>query len=107
MHTYIGMTSGVRSVDEEEVEAIRRWAEEYAREHGFTLNPNKKQLYTVLRGLVRNRAKQGEQYCPCRLRTGDKAKDRIIICPCIYHQDEVTHSGHCHCNLFFEQNKEK
>lgn len=99
------MTSGAQSVDEEEVEAIRRWAEEYAREHGFTLNPNKKQLNTVLRGLVRNRAKLGEHYCPCRLRTGDKEKDRIIICPCIYHQDEVAQGGHCHCNLFFGRNK--
>ncbi|MDD1671485.1 MAG: ferredoxin:thioredoxin reductase [Methanomicrobiales archaeon] len=99
------MTSGGQSVDEGEVEAIRRWAEEYARAHGFTLNTNKKQLGTVLRGLARNRAKLGEQYCPCRLRTGDKEKDRIIICPCVYHKDEVTQSGHCHCNLFFEQPK--
>lgn len=91
--------------DDDEVEAIRHWAEAYAKIHGFSLNPNNKQLGTVLRGLARNRLKLGEQYCPCRLRSGDKEKDRIIICPCIYHEDEILQEGHCHCNLFFQPMK--
>ena len=45
--------------------------------------------------------KHGERYCPCRIRSGDTEKDRLIICPCAYHEDEIENEGHCHCNLFF------
>jgi ferredoxin-thioredoxin reductase catalytic chain len=88
------------TTDEEE---IRAWAEEYARKNGWVLNPDKKILDTVIRGLVRNKKKFGEQYCPCRLRSGDKEKDRTIICPCIYHQDEIAKDGHCHCQLYYRK----
>jgi ferredoxin-thioredoxin reductase catalytic chain len=88
------------AVDEKDIERIREWAEEYARKHGYQLNPNQKQLDIVLRGLARLKSRTGEQYCPCRLRSGDKEKDKIIICPCIFHGDEIAKEGHCHCNLF-------
>ena len=85
----------------EEAEMLR-WADSYARKEGFTLNTDEKQLSTVIRGLVRNRTKFGKQYCPCRLRSGDEEKDKNIICPCIYHKDEIATRGQCHCNLFFK-----
>jgi ferredoxin-thioredoxin reductase catalytic chain len=88
------------AVDEKDIERIREWAEEYARKHGYRLNPNQKQLEIVLRGLARLKGRTGEQYCPCRLRSGDMEKDKIIICPCVYHKDEIAKEGHCHCNLF-------
>lgn len=90
------------SSDELEAE-IRVWAEQYAREHGWNLNPAERQLRTVIRGLARNQGKLGARYCPCRLRSGDVEKDRALICPCIWHADEVEHDGHCHCNLFFRK----
>lgn len=93
-------TTTTSAADEKEIERIRKWAKEYARKHGYKLNPNEKQLNTVLRGLARIKGRTGEQYCPCRVRSGDKEKDKIIICPCIYHVDEITKEGHCHCNLF-------
>jgi ferredoxin-thioredoxin reductase catalytic subunit len=67
------------------------------------LNPDKKVLNTVIRGLARNKKKHGEQYCPCRLRSGDVEKDRAIICPCIYHKDEIANDGHCHCQLYYRK----
>jgi ferredoxin-thioredoxin reductase catalytic chain len=93
-------TTATPPVDEKEIERIRKWAEEYARKHGYKLNPNEKQLNVVLRGLARIKSRAGEQYCPCRVRSGDKETDKIIICPCVYHEDEITKEGHCHCNLF-------
>ena len=84
-----------------EEDAMRAWAEECAEKNGWVLNPDKKILDTVIRGLVRNRKKFGEQYCPCRLRSGDKEKDKAIICPCIYHKDEIAKDGHCHCQLYY------
>ena len=67
------------------------------------LNPDKKILDTVIRGLLRNEQKFGKRYCPCRLRSGDVEKDRAIICPCIYHKDEIAKDGHCHCQLDYRK----
>jgi ferredoxin-thioredoxin reductase catalytic chain len=67
------------------------------------LNPDKKALGTVTRGLARNEKKFGEQYCPCRLRSADTEKDRAIICPCIYHKDEIVKDGYCHFQLYYRK----
>jgi ferredoxin-thioredoxin reductase catalytic subunit len=78
-------------------------ARTYARKHNLELNPDEKQLLTVIRGLVRNKKKFGHPYCPCRLRSGDEEKDRAIVCPCVYHQDEIAHDGSCHCRLYVKK----
>jgi ferredoxin-thioredoxin reductase catalytic subunit len=80
-----------------------KWAKAYAHKHGWSLNTDEKQLGTVIKGLVRNKNKFGHPYCPCRLRSGDEEKDRNIECPCIFHKDEVSTQGHCHCNLYFKE----
>ena len=90
------------TVEEEDLyNEILSWAREYAKEKGLALNTDDRQFTAVIRGLVRNRLKHGERYCPCRIRSGDPEKDRLIICPCAYHEDEIEGEGHCHCNLFF------
>ena len=89
-----------KTIDESE---ILTDSEEYARKRGWVLNPDKKILSTVIRGLARNEKKFGERYCPCRLRSGDKEKDRANICPCIYHEDEIAKDGHCLCQLYFRK----
>jgi ferredoxin-thioredoxin reductase catalytic subunit len=81
---------------------IGSWAKEYAAEKGYTLNPDERQLNAVIRGLVRNKLRHGEKYCPCRIRSGDPEKDRLIICPCAHHAEEIEGEGHCHCNLLFK-----
>jgi ferredoxin-thioredoxin reductase catalytic chain len=89
--------------EEEEAlyQEILSWVRKYAEEKGLALNMDDRQLTAVIRGLVRNRLKHGERYCPCRIRSGDPEKDRLIICPCSYHEEEIAGEGHCHCNLFF------
>ena len=82
---------------------ILAWVREYARSKGLALNTDDRQLSAVIRGLVRNRLKHGEKYCPCRIRSGDPEKDRLIICPCAHQEEEIASEGHCHCNLFFRQ----
>lgn len=86
---------------EEEAEMLE-WAKNYAKDHGWILNRDEKQLGTVIKGLVRNKKKFGRKYCPCRLRSGDEEKDRAIECPCIYHKDEIAEQGSCHCRLYFK-----
>jgi ferredoxin-thioredoxin reductase catalytic chain len=74
--------------------------ESYAKSQGFRLNPDRKAVEAVVKGLIHNQKKHGARYCPCRFVSGDKEKDRLIICPCVYHKDEIEKDGHCHCGLF-------
>lgn len=90
-------------MSEEGIEEARARVKAYAKEKGFILNVDEKQLEAVLRGLARSKERFGEAYCPCRLRSGDPEKDRIIICPCIYHEKEIEEQGTCHCRLFFKK----
>ena len=80
-------------------ELIKQY-EGYASANGFKLNPNQKIVEAVVDGLLTREEKLGERYCPCRRVTGDKEEDKKIICPCIYHKDEIQKDGACHCNLF-------
>ncbi len=82
---------------------ILEWARNYARKHRLLLNPDEKKLDVVIRGLARNERRFGARYCPCRLRSGDPEKDKDIICPCIYHEEELDREGHCHCNLYYRE----
>lgn len=79
-----------------------KWAQQYAKKNGFVLNPDGEILDIVINGLTANRVKYTKQYCPCRMRTGDEEEDKKIICPCIYHKDEIEQGGMCHCALFFK-----
>jgi ferredoxin-thioredoxin reductase catalytic chain len=82
---------------------ILDWAAAYAKKHRYRLNPEKKRLEGVIKGLAKNKQRFGERYCPCRIRSGDAEKDKNIVCPCIYHEKEIKDDGSCHCNLFFSE----
>lgn len=96
---------GVKDIMSEDKleEEILDWVRDYAREKGWRLNPEEKKLSVVIRGLARNQKKFGHRYCPCRLRSGDTEKDKSIICPCIFHEEEVRDQGSCHCNLYYQK----
>lgn len=78
------------------------WTEKYANKAGYRLNPDKDALDYLLDGLVIKLEKFGMRYCPCRIVTGNKEEDRKIVCPCVYHKEEVEKDGNCHCELFFK-----
>lgn len=81
-------------------EELRRFSEKHAKSKGFKLNPDKKLVDWILDTLLKNEKKFGFRYCPCRAITGDKEIDEKIICPCIFHEDEIRRDGTCHCGLF-------
>jgi len=74
--------------------------EEHANNNGFRLNPDKETVRRIAEGILRNKELHGNHYCPCRRVTGDKNEDKKIICPCIYHKEEVESNGRCMCGLF-------
>lgn len=86
-------------MESEEKELIEK-LEKYAKSAKINLNPNKKIVEGIVKGLLMNKKKHGEIYCPCRRVTSNKEKDAEIICPCIFHLEEIKKQRHCHCNLF-------
>jgi len=83
-----------------DAEKLRQVSKRYAESQGFMLNPDEEIVTFIIQGLLRNEEKFGYRYCPCRAVTVDKEQDRKIICPCIYHKDEIKSMGHCNCGLF-------
>lgn len=84
----------------ENLEKIIKDYQEYARENRFKLNPNKKAVEFLIRGLLEREKRLGERYCPCRKITGNPKEDKKIICPCVFHLQEIKEQGHCFCGLF-------
>ncbi|MFH1454245.1 MAG: ferredoxin-thioredoxin reductase catalytic domain-containing protein [Armatimonadota bacterium] len=86
-----------------EREKIEKMVNLYSEKAGYRLNDNPEMLNMVIDGLTNNKIKYGFAYCPCRVVTEDKKEDAKIICPCIYHKDEIKNDGHCHCHLYFKR----
>jgi ferredoxin-thioredoxin reductase catalytic subunit len=74
--------------------------EKYAESKGWKINSDKKHVDWILTRLLINGKKHGFRYCPCKIITKNKEKDKEIICPCKDHEIEVEKEGKCHCGLF-------
>ena len=83
------------------IEELEKNIKEYAPKAGIKVNPDKKQVEVITKGLWKKKENNGEVYCPCRIVTGDKEKDKDIICPCVFHRGEIELQGHCKCTLFW------
>lgn len=86
--------------DNNAAEEIRRRLDAYLVGKSFFFNPDPDIVDSIIRAMAKRREKFGKDYCPCRRVTGDADKDAAIICPCVYHEQEVDEQGHCHCQLF-------
>jgi ferredoxin-thioredoxin reductase catalytic subunit len=86
-----------------EFESLKEKLGAYAEKQGIKFNDNEKVVDGIINALLRNRKFKGDIYCPCRTFTGDKEKDKFIVCPCAYHLEEIKELGHCKCNLFWKK----
>jgi len=77
--------------------------EKWAKENGFSLNPNEKVVNFLVKSLLEREQKFGKRYCPCRRVTGNTEEDKKIICPCIYMKKEIEEQGRCFCGLFVKK----
>lgn len=82
---------------------LRKELQKYADSQNFKLNENENAVESVIKGLLNNKEKHGGLYCPCRVVTGNKKEDKKIICPCVYHKQEIAEIGHCLCSLFWQK----
>ncbi|MBW1852187.1 MAG: ferredoxin:thioredoxin reductase [Deltaproteobacteria bacterium] len=67
---------------------------------GYYFSNNKERVLELIEGLLSNKKRYGYMCCPCRLSSGDRKKDKDIICPCVYRELDVKEYGSCFCNLY-------
>ena len=67
---------------------------------GYYFNNDRERVDELLESLLKNKARYGYMSCPCRLSSGNRDKDKDIICPCAYRDDDVKDYGSCYCALY-------
>ncbi len=67
---------------------------------GYYFNNDRERVFDLLEALLVNKERYGYMVCPCRLASGDREKDRDIICPCVYREADIEEYGSCYCNLY-------
>lgn len=67
---------------------------------GYYFSLDRSLVFDLLEALLVNKERYGYMNCPCRLGTGDREKDKDIICPCVYREPDVAEYGSCYCNLY-------
>jgi len=70
---------------------------------GYYFSNDKERVLELLDALLENKARYGYMACPCRLASGDRERDKDIICPCVYREPDVEAFGSCYCNLYVSQ----
>lgn len=88
---------------EARIEALLRELEAGAAASGYNLNPDASFTRSLAEGLAVNEERYGYRCCPCRLATGDRARDLDIICPCDYRDADLSEWGSCYCALYVSQ----
>jgi len=72
-----------------EVETLYETLKKAQEPKGYLFNTDKERVYELLDGLIVNKKRYGYMCCPCRLASGDREKDRDILCPCVYREEDV------------------
>jgi len=68
---------------------------------GYFFNKDREGItLPLLESLLVNKERYGYMVCPCRLASGDREKDKDIICPCVYREPDVAQYGSCYCGLY-------
>ena len=67
---------------------------------GYYFSDDTERVADLMKDLLVNKERYGYMVCPCRLSSGDREKDRDIICPCVYRTEDVAEYGSCYCNLY-------
>ena len=67
---------------------------------GYLFNKDKDHVIDLLEALLLNRKRYGYMCCPCRLAADDNKKDKDILCPCIYREEDIKEFGSCYCSIY-------
>ena len=82
---------------------IKAW-EKFTEVNDYKLNPDKKRVAMLAKGVLNNEKNHGLKFCPCRLRSNNFEKDILLICPCNFKiQKTWIEKGECWCSLFVKR----
>ena len=87
-------------IDADGVDKLWKKLDTEAESGGYHLNPDAEFTRPLIEGLLANISRYGYQACPCRLASGNRAKDLDIICPCDYRDPDLSEFGACYCALY-------
>lgn len=92
-----------------EVEKLFEMLRKIQEPKGYYFNKDRERVFELLEALLVNKGRYGYMSCPCRLASGDRERDKDIVCPCVYREPDVREYGSCYCNLYVsrEWNEEK
>jgi ferredoxin-thioredoxin reductase catalytic subunit len=83
-----------------EVEELHDMLKKVQEPKGYYFNKDKERVFELLEALIVNKKRYGYMSCPCRLASGEREKDKDILCPCVYRAPDVEEYGSCYCNLY-------
>lgn len=98
-----GTTSNKKALEQVERE-VRTRLEKWLKTTPYRFNPETTVVDTIIRGIAIRKIKAGDEYCPCRVLTGDIKKDARVVCPCVFSKAEIENDGICLCQLFVGPN---
>jgi nitrite reductase/ring-hydroxylating ferredoxin subunit/ferredoxin-thioredoxin reductase catalytic subunit len=79
----------------------------FAEHLGYKFNTESEFVDEVLASELEILERDGDVFCPCRIRTGDPKEDLKIVCPCIpFFRDQFAALGKCWCGLFIRTDVE-
>lgn len=74
---------------------------------GYKFNTDADFVEMVLEGEIAVLDRDGDVFCPCRVRSGDPREDVKIICPCIsFYLEDFSAMRKCWCGLFIRRDVE-
>lgn len=88
-------------------EDLKAYMGPFASRLGYKFNTETDFVDEVLESELEILERDGDVYCPCRIRTGDPKEDLTIVCPCIpFYRDQFAALGKCWCGLFIRTDVE-
>jgi ferredoxin-thioredoxin reductase catalytic chain len=85
----------LENISTEEIQRRYLKLQQDAEAVGYCLNPDPDFTRALCGGLLTNEQRYGYGACPCRLPSGDAAKDKDICCPCDYRDADLSQFGTC------------
>ena len=88
-------------------ENLKAYMGPFAERLGYKFNTETDFVDEVLAAELEILERDGDIYCPCRIRSGDPKEDVRIVCPCIpFFSDQFAAINKCWCGLFIRDDVE-
>ena len=86
------------------IDDLKAYMGPFAEHLGYKFNTETEFVDDVLESELVVLDRDGDVYCPCRIRTGDPKEDLKIVCPCIpFYADRFAAMQKCWCGLFIRE----